>query len=62
MPQKGSVYSQFLCFSGAEGYLVLAVLCVSWEDKAVPSYEVQVFKISFSNYDTGYLNTITPFS
>lgn len=54
MPQNGSVYIQFLFFSGAEGYLVLAVLRVSWEDKAVSSYEVQAFKIPFSKYDTGY--------
>lgn len=62
MPRKGSVYLQALCLSRAEGYLVIAVVCVSWEDKAVSTYEVQVFKMPFSNCGTGYLNTMTSFS
>lgn len=46
-----------LHFSAVEGHLILAVFCVSWEDKALSSY--QVFK-TFAKYGTDCFNAIIP--
>lgn len=56
-PKKREHVLSDLHFRAIEGHLVLAVFCVSWEDKAVSSY--QVFK-TFAKYGTDCFNAFIP--